>query len=222
MNSLLALLFSSIALAADPPPLLKVGVIDTGFNMAYAEHVKLCPTGHFNFESNKAEIGSDEMGHGTHVAVTIGGTNKDVNYCLLIYKFTSVSTYKHTPCSAILRAIEEGASVLNLSWGGDNIVKCEEEAIKHAFEKHVVVFAAAGNESTDLDKKCSYYPACYSVKYPNVVSVGSEGNTKANYGSVLRTRAPFCVTNAAGTLCGTSMSTSEATRDYIFYWGLAH
>ncbi|ESU34192.1 hypothetical protein G3A_02220 [Bacillus sp. 17376] len=75
----------------------------------------------------------------------------------------------------ILLAVEKGAKVINMSLGGPMRSSLIEEAIKKAFEKGVVVIAAAGNSGDDSLS----YPAAYE----GVISVGSvdKGKTLSGF-----------------------------------------
>lgn len=83
-------------------------------------------------------------------------------------------------CS-VYYALEKNASVLNFSLGyyckGDTQQKKEankllEEAIDDAFEKNVVIVAAAGNDNCDTDD-CPFYPAAFARNKPNLISVAA-------------------------------------------------
>ncbi|WP_051359971.1 S8 family serine peptidase [Adhaeribacter aquaticus] len=67
----------------------------------------------------------------------------------------------------IVYAADHGCQVINLSWGGANPYSSYEQDIINyaAINKNVVIVAAAGNESRDVN----YYPASYN----NVISVTS-------------------------------------------------
>lgn len=145
---------------------------------------------------------TDEDGHGTNVAgIADADTNNAFGFAgaafnapLLAFRiFPSPPsggcspTSKNSQCdttdvdevTAINDAVAHGARVINLSLGSDGpLSNCadsiEENAIKNALSKGVVVVAAAGNESSNhLD--C---PAAY----PGVIAVGAsaiEGSSNA-------------------------------------------
>ncbi|MFZ2189773.1 MAG: S8 family serine peptidase [Candidatus Magasanikiibacteriota bacterium] len=64
--------------------------------------------------------------------------------------------------TAIHYAVDNGADVINISIVSSLLDKGVTEAIKYAFENGVVVVTAAGNDSTDLNKK-PYYPICSDI-----------------------------------------------------------
>ena len=67
---------------------------------------------------------------------------------------------------AIDYAVNNGADIINLSFTGSNYSESLREALERAYQKGVIVVAAAGNEQaggsggTNTDKK-PIYPACY-------------------------------------------------------------
>jgi subtilisin family serine protease len=90
---------------------------------------------------------------------------------------------------AIHYAVDNGADVINASWGGAGDDPLLEDAIQYAADHDVVFVAAAGNEGTNTP----HYPAAYDL--PNLISVGaiqSDGELAdfSNYGSWVDMAAP--------------------------------
>jgi predicted GH43/DUF377 family glycosyl hydrolase len=110
----------------------------------------------------------------------------------------------------IIYAVENGADVINCSWGGYDIYsRYEQDIIKHADSLGVVVIAAAGNDNTDQP----FYPASYD----NVLSIaGTDTNDNkwsgSNYGPNIDLAAPAesiygpVSKESYGTAVGTSLS----------------
>ncbi|MGY1689780.1 S8 family serine peptidase [Geodermatophilus sp. SYSU D01105] len=71
---------------------------------------------------------------------------------------------------AIRYAADNGADVINASWGGPGGAAILQAAIDYANSKGVVVVAAAGNDALDRDTS-PFYPA--SLSAPNLVTVGN-------------------------------------------------
>ncbi len=126
---------------------------------------------------------SDDEGHGTHVAGTIGavGDNKigvaGVNWrvSLMPVKFLSKDGSGTTmgAIEAIKYATKMKVHVMNNSWGGGPYSKALEDAIRGARDQGILFVAAAGNGRQDNDTQPTY-PANYNVD--NVVSVGAIDN----------------------------------------------
>ena len=124
--------------------------------------------------------GVDKNGHGTHVAGIIaarGNNNLGVSGLCWSTKIISVRTmdadgrgYSSDGAEGIVYAVNNGARVINASYGSTTPTQVEEDAIAYAAEKGAVIFAAAGNDHKNDDKK-PVYPAAYPDS--NVISVAA-------------------------------------------------
>ncbi|MGY2075063.1 S8 family serine peptidase [Blastococcus sp. SYSU DS0828] len=135
----------------------------------------------WNFYTNSADVtnaGLDNS-HGTTVAGAVGaragngqgtaGVAPDVSIMpLVIGAGRSVDLY--LGAQAIRYAADNGADVINASWGGPGGAAILTEAIDYANGKGVVVVVAAGNDSANRDTS-PVYPA--SINRPNVITVGA-------------------------------------------------
>ncbi len=123
---------------------------------------------------------NDENKHGTHVAGIIGaeanngigisGVNWDVRIMPVRFLDRSGSGSNSGGVETILYAANNGARVLNCSWGGSEFSQAIEDAIKYAYSKGTLVIAAAGNDGQDSDYR-PLYPAAYA--HAGVLSVAS-------------------------------------------------
>ncbi|MCB0348508.1 MAG: S8 family serine peptidase [Bdellovibrionales bacterium] len=145
----------------------------------------------FDFYKDKGGFLTETSGtsHGTHVAGIIAA-NPNSGVCgiasgyvdLMILNFNKPSPRS---ASAFVRdrealaqnialsiryAVDNGASIINLSLNGDKPVKIEEEAIKYANSKGVLVVTAAGNTTSNNDVTKTY-PADYNL--PNIIRVAA-------------------------------------------------
>ncbi|MGK7877711.1 MAG: DUF5942 domain-containing protein [Xenococcaceae cyanobacterium] len=146
---------------------------------------------------NDNDVASDDNGHGTHVAGTIAqSTNNGYGVAGVAYKGT-IMPLKVLGASgggtvadiaeAIRFAADNGADVINMSLGGGGASQIMEEAIDYAYNKGVVIVAAAGNEN----RNSSSYPA----RYPRVISVSAldvagDKAPYSNYGAGVDISAP--------------------------------
>ncbi|MES2856922.1 MAG: S8 family serine peptidase, partial [Bdellovibrionota bacterium] len=85
---------------------------------------------------------------------------------------------------AIYYAVNNGARVLNNSWGGGGFSSALVDAITYSYTNRALFVAAAGNASNNNDASATY-PANYAV--PNVVSVAATSSMDgfasfSNYG----------------------------------------
>lgn len=101
-------------------------------------------------------------GNGTGIASLAGGVT------LMGVRVATDTTPRYTTFSTegIAWAVENGANVISMSFGGIDTSRVEHELIKAAAAEGTVFVAAAGN---DAEKDVYDYPAAY----PEVISVGS-------------------------------------------------
>ncbi|MBK3495759.1 S8 family serine peptidase [Viridibacillus sp. YIM B01967] len=159
---------------------VKVAIIDTGIDRTHPE-LKESILSSTDITDPMNPMTADS--HGTHVAGIIaakkdngiGGYGLNPNVKILSYNvfndFLGMSfALDYTIASAILKAVDQGADVINMSLGGKIPSSVVEAAVEKAISKGVVVVAAAGNGGSDIPE----YPA----KYEGVISVGSVNNEK--------------------------------------------
>jgi subtilisin family serine protease len=127
----------------------------------------------------------DDNGHGTHCAGIIGaeGNNGEgiagINWNVKIMplKFLGRGGFGNVKdaIEAINYAIDRKKNgvnlrVINASWGSTQRSKALEDAIRAAGEAGILFVAAAGNSSTDNDRR-PHYPSNYDL--PNMLSVAA-------------------------------------------------
>ncbi len=147
----------------------------------------------WNFLNRNNDL-RDLDGHGTHVAGTIAATASNslgvvgVAPGVLIMPLKFIGSNGEgsitDAVSAIYYAVNNGARVINASWGSPDDSKALDDAIAFANTNGVVFVTAAGNESANNDVVASYPP---SIRLPNVLSVAAvdrDGNLAdfSNYG----------------------------------------
>ena len=162
---------------------------------------------------------SPETWHGSHVAGTIGadGDNRK-GITGVAWRVQLMAVRALGPgggradqiATAIDYAVQNGARVINASWGGASS-ETIKRAIARASRAGVLFVAAAGNDGASG----AGFPA--SLKLPNVIAVGASGPDEAladfsNHGRGVHVAAPgvsILSTTATGryeTLDGTSMA----------------
>jgi len=126
---------------------------------------------------------TDENFHGTHVSGIIGaeGNNEigisgvawNVRIMPLRAGFRTVDAgylQDDDAAAAIIYAADNGAHVINMSWGDPNYSAIIADACDYAYDKGVVLVASSGNDGS----RGISYPA----KLSNVISVGSVNHAK--------------------------------------------
>jgi len=131
---------------------------------------------------------SDSHGHGTHVAGIIKSIFPDVKILALKYYNPAASgpaNLKST-IEALEYAVDANVDIINYSGGGPEPSSEELRVLKKAERKGILVIAAAGNESSNIDyKRNAYYPASYGLT--NIISVMAHNQfldriSSSNYG----------------------------------------
>ena len=154
-----------------------VAVIDTGVSDGGPDGLMLTrgETAGWDFVDDDSSP-SDEHGHGTHVAGTIGQATGNSTGVAGIAHGSQImavrvldangSGYSSDVASGILWAADHGADVINMSLGSSVGSQAEQEAVAYAAELGIVVVAATGNE---YQADGVSYPAAY----PEVIAVGA-------------------------------------------------
>ena len=140
----------------------------------------------------------DDNGHGTHAAGIIGavgnnnvgivGVSPEVSLMSLKFQGNFSGVYMgfaSDAAKAIDYAVDNGADVINASFGGINFSSVMFDAVSRANDAGVLFVASAGNESSDNDVS-PRYPTNYDI--PNVISVAAADNNDrlaefSNYGA---------------------------------------
>lgn len=137
-------------------------------------------------------------GHGTHVggiasAVTdnaVGVAGVGFNCRLMAIKTTrdaATETLIFFGYEGIVYAADNGADVINCSWGGPASSQYERDIIQYATEKGSVVVAAAGNDNTSADHFPSGHPHVLSVAW---VRADDRKSNLSSYGPTVDVSAP--------------------------------
>lgn len=123
---------------------------------------------------------SDRNFHGTHVAGIVGAaTNNNLGIAGIMHHVSLMAVkgikdqgwgYSSDLIAGIYYAVDNGANVINASWGGGGYLQAMIDALAYAEQNNVIFVAAAGNYRWNNDKT-PFYPASYPGD--NIVSVGA-------------------------------------------------
>lgn len=151
---------------------IKVAVVDTGLNNRY--DIPICDKGYISTGRGV----NDTHGHGTNVSYLIHKNAKGADYCQIIIKALSEKSnnFATTLKAFSYIASRDDISIINFSAGGPTPTFLEQYIIRVLINKGKIFVTASGNDGKNLDKDCSYYPACYDI--PGVVVVGNGKNGK--------------------------------------------
>ncbi|KAF3909304.1 Cerevisin [Dactylellina cionopaga] len=151
----------------------------------------------------------DDIGHGTHVAGTVGGSNvglaKNANLWGIKVLTAGGSGGGTSEGDSIIQGIEHAiskhterrqmtgfmGSVINMSLGGPGENQAEQMALQRAADIGIHIVTAAGNNNDD---GCAYSPGRFSTEIP-MINVGAvdmnDGKADfSNYGSCITVWAP--------------------------------
>jgi hypothetical protein len=150
----------------------------------------------YNFFKNNSDV-TDGHGHGTGIAsIVAANTNNRMGLAGIDWS-SKIMVLKaldnlgggdfEDVANAVRYAVDNGADVINMSFGANSNSSTLSSAINYATANDVVVVAASGNNSNGQ----IFYPA----RYPDVIAVGSIDNEDklsefSNYGANLDLVAP--------------------------------
>src|SRR4051794_8934819 len=160
-----------------------VAVVDTGIRRTHQDLTGGRVLQGYDYYNNDSDP-ADDCGHGTHTSGTVGATtNNGVGVAgmaqvkILPLKALSgadilgrCSGSATVIANAIRAAADQGAQIISMSIGGpDSTV--EHDAVTYAYNKGVIIVAAAGNDgaSNSID-----YPGAY----PESIAVAALDSTK--------------------------------------------
>ena len=144
-----------------------------------------------NRDSNPNDLDS----HGTHVAGSVAaqadddfgvpGVAFDANVMCLKFLERNRGGYSSMAAEAINYAVNNGAHIINASWGGPGQSSAIRNAIAYARSRGVLFVTAAGNEGSNNDTYGNY-PSNYALD--NIISVAASDRRDglasfSNYGS---------------------------------------
>lgn len=202
-------MFGAWELSIGSPSVL-LAVVDSGIRATHedlaAQHSPL--SRNFTTGGSPTDL-TDGDGHGTHVAGCAaatgnnskGGAGTAWNVKILTCKITYGESGTEDFAEAVIYAANQGAKVINMSFGSYGASSMLNDAVQFAYLKDAVLVSSAGNDNIPNP----HYPS----DFPNVISVGStnQGGGKSdfsNFGTGVDVAAP------GGDIVSTGISADSA------------
>lgn len=198
---------------------LKVAVLDTGLDLAHPEWINAGGTSPDAAQGGQIDVAhavsllngsttpvpntDDFVGHGTHTAGIIcaaannGGTATEgavgLAYSAQIMPIQVLDSAEGGSVEDIINgiyyAVDNGAQVINISLGDYDYSQAEQDAIDYAWERGVLVVAAAGNDG-DKGNPVIYPAACHRVLAVGATDLYDTRAAYSNYGDYVGVSAP--------------------------------
>lgn len=155
---------------------VKVAILDTGSNIAYKEGISLID-----------DTVRDYNGHGTLIASIIKEACPGAElYVIKVIGKDGLALSEEAVILGLRWAISRGVNIINMSLRLKDSERLHR-AIREAFEREIIIIAAAGNLSSKADILNAPYRAgdgspstamssrevAYPAKYPEVIAVGA-------------------------------------------------
>jgi len=142
-----------------------VAVIDTGVDYNHPDLAANYVALGYDWVNNDTDP-MDDHGHGTHCAGIIAAIlNNAIGIAGLAQVrvmtekgLNSLGTgYSAILAKAIIHAVDQGARIVSMSWGGVAYSKTLHSALRYAHSRGVLLIASAGNSASDI----KHYPSSY-------------------------------------------------------------
>lgn len=210
-------------------PAILLAVVDTGIDWKHSDLApNYIPLGYDWV--NKDSDPMDDNGHGTHVAgIAASVINNHLGIAgisqvkMMAEKALNQSGYGYADdlAQAVIHATDQGAKIIVMSWGSNSSSTILERSIQYAYEKGVLLVAAAGNNAENI----KVYPAAYN----DVIAVSATNQLDkpasfTNYGDWIELSAPgvsiysTLPNNNYGYMSGTSMSAPFVAGVAVLVW----
>ncbi|WP_172635067.1 S8 family peptidase [Sphaerochaeta pleomorpha] len=200
-----------------------VAVIDTGVDQSLDDLALTHFVSGYDFVNNDNDP-TDDGGHGTHVTGTIAQSTNNGKGVSGIAPGVSIMPIKvlasdgsgsvSALVAGIRYAVDNGASIINLSLGGSEVSQAEIDACAYAQQHGVLIVASAGNEGVTTKN----YPAAID----SVLSVGAVGysnlsnrSSYSNYGDWVDVMAYGGSLNANNSMPSITLPNGIVTTDGI-------
>lgn len=155
-----------------------VAIIDSGVDYNHPLLTDRMVAG-YDFVDNDTNP-MDENFHGTHVAgIVAESTNENVKIMPIRALDKEGSGYDSNIAKSIYYAVDNGATIINMSFQGNNYSAYLAKAMDYALDHNVMLVASSGNEGANTK---NYYPA--SEQKIIVVSATNKSDKIASFSNI--------------------------------------
>ncbi len=139
----------------------------------------------YDFENNNKDPKPNNHTHGTHVAGTIAASINNSRGIAGVSSSSKIMALEFdltiaTEIKAIDFAIQNGAKIINASYGGSTYSLAEKDAISRFIESGGLFITASGNDGRNNDSS-NTYPANYDLDNIIVVAATDQNDNLASY-----------------------------------------
>lgn len=181
-----------------------IAIIDTGVDLLHPDLKNKIHSPGRDFVNDDFDA-TDDYGHGTIVAsVAASETNNSQGIAGVAWnsKILPVKVIDENGegdyedlIAGIKWAVDNNASVINMSLGGDEPSSGLRDSLRYAHDKGVVLVAAAGNEGSSVLYPAAYDDYCLAVAATDyqderVTFTNTNGSWESNYGREIDIAAP--------------------------------
>jgi len=203
-------------LSKSEPEKIRVAVVDSGVDGTHEIFASDSVIAGWNTFTEDSTM-EDDVGHGTHIAGIIASESENIE--IIPYKIVDAQGGKlSNVIEALTKALDNNIDVINMSFGVSSPSYALETLVEKAYQDHIIMVAAAGNNNTND----GFYPAEYEhtlavagvdgdgVKMPN--SNYGDWVDVAEYGYHIRSSLPG---GEYGYKSGTSQATAKVTAKVV-------
>ncbi|MBI5706071.1 MAG: peptidase S8 [Armatimonadetes bacterium] len=210
---------------------VKIAVIDTGCDINHPDLMGKVLPGH-DFANNDDTV-EDNQGHGTHVSGdaaastnnSMGVAGPGFNCMVLPVKASEFGGFTEDAIiNSIKWAADQGAHVINMSFGGWFPSQAIEDACNYAWAKGSVLVAAAGNDPVTDKHYPAAYPVCIAVAASDQFDRQSDFTTYGDWVDVASPGVAILSTTVGGgyeAWDGTSMASPVCAGVVGLIWSVA-
>jgi thermitase len=184
-----------------PAGAVKIGVLDTGIRSTHTDFCGKAVTWK-DFYANPSATPFDPHGHGTHVSGIAGacadnsglgvtGIAYGPNMDFVVGKVCAVdgTCLASAISEAIYWAVDQGANVINMSFGDTVQSSAEAQALAYAAQNNVLAVCAAGNDAVRSVLFPAADPNCVAV---SATDFGDELASYSSFGPEVEVWRPCC------------------------------